>query len=52
LLFNKAMENQIIEKLFRLLFMNIEETIKYWLDSADNDFKTAKSLFDSAHYDW
>jgi HEPN domain-containing protein len=32
--------------------MNIDETIKYWLDSAENDFKTAKSLFDSAHYDW
>jgi HEPN domain-containing protein len=32
--------------------MNIEETIKYWLDSAENDYKTAKSLFDSAHYDW
>ena len=32
--------------------MTIEETIQYWIDSAENDLKTAESLFDTGHYDW
>ncbi len=32
--------------------MEIEEHIKYWLDSAENDLGAAESLFASAKYDW
>ncbi|MCD6584908.1 MAG: HEPN domain-containing protein [Desulfobacteraceae bacterium] len=32
--------------------MKIEDHIKYWLDSADNDLDAAKSLFLSEKYDW
>jgi len=32
--------------------MKIDDHIKYWLDSADNDLDAAKSLFLSEKYDW
>ena len=43
--------------MIRILFfkretVKIEDQIKYWLDSADNDLDAAKSLFSSGKYDW
>lgn len=32
--------------------MEINEHIGYWLESADHDWETAKSLFRSEKYDW
>ena len=32
--------------------MKKHEHIEYWLKSADNDLKTANTLFKSAKYDW
>jgi len=32
--------------------VKIEEHIKYWLDSANNDLDAANSLFSSEKYDW
>ncbi len=32
--------------------MNVEEHVKYWLDSAQNDLGAAEQLFSSAKYDW
>jgi HEPN domain-containing protein len=32
--------------------MTKKEHITYWLESAEHDFSTAKSLFDSKKYDW
>ncbi len=32
--------------------MTKKEHIEYWVKTAENDFSTAQSLFDSAHYDW
>ncbi len=32
--------------------MNINEHIKYWLDSAEHDLDVAESLFESGKYDW
>ncbi len=32
--------------------MDINEHIEYWLESAEHDWDTAKSLFSSGKYDW
>jgi len=32
--------------------MNIDEHIKYWLDSSKNDLEAADNLFASKKYDW
>ena len=32
--------------------MNIQNQIKYWLDSAENDCPVAESLFNNGHYAW
>jgi len=32
--------------------MNIDDHIKYWLDSAEHDLKTAETLFSAGRYDW
>ena len=32
--------------------MNIEEQIKYWVDSSEHDLPVAESLFQSGHYSW
>lgn len=32
--------------------MNKEQHINYWRESAHHDFESAKSMFDSARYDW
>ena len=32
--------------------MNITEHLKFWLDSAEHDWDTAKSLFLTGKYDW
>lgn len=32
--------------------MNIQEHVKYWLDSANNDLGAAEQLFLSERYDW
>jgi HEPN domain-containing protein len=32
--------------------MTIEEHIDYWIGSAENDLATAKSNFETKHYDW
>lgn len=32
--------------------MNIEQHIKFWLDSADHDLGAAESLFNSGKFDW
>jgi len=32
--------------------MNVEEHVKYWLDSAENDLDAAEKLFSAAKYDW
>ncbi len=32
--------------------MTIEEHIKYWLDSSENDWLTAKTLLNNSRYDW
>jgi len=32
--------------------MNIQEHVKYWLDSAHNDLGAAGQLFLSERYDW
>ena len=38
--------------LFKRETVKIEDQIKYWLDSADNDLDAAKILFSSGKYDW
>jgi HEPN domain-containing protein len=30
----------------------IQKNIEYWVITAEHDLKTAKSMFDSGHYDW
>ncbi len=32
--------------------MNIKEHVQHWLDGADHDWETARSLFLSGKYDW
>jgi len=32
--------------------MNINEHIKYWLESADHDLEVAETLFQTGKYDW
>ncbi|OGU14882.1 MAG: hypothetical protein A2X61_11895 [Ignavibacteria bacterium GWB2_35_12] len=32
--------------------MTIDETIQYWIETAENDLETAESLYNSGHYDW
>ena len=32
--------------------MQIDEHIKHWIESAENDLKAAENLFVSANYDW
>jgi len=32
--------------------MNMEELIKFWIESSDSDFKTMKNLFKSRDYPW
>lgn len=32
--------------------MNIENHIKFWIDTAEHDWDTAKSLFSAGKYDW
>ena len=32
--------------------MNIKEHVKFWLDGAEHDWDTAKSLFSTGKYDW
>ena len=32
--------------------MNIEQHIKFWLDSADHDLDAAESLFNAGKFDW
>ncbi len=32
--------------------MTKQEHVKYWLESAQHDLETSKSLFNSEKYDW
>ena len=32
--------------------MTVEEHIKYWMDSAENDLKAAENLFVAGNFDW
>ena len=32
--------------------MNLQEHIKYWLESAEHDLQTAETLFANGRYDW
>lgn len=32
--------------------MDIEKNIAYWIESAEHDYKTACSMFNTMHYDW
>ena len=32
--------------------MTIEEHINYWIESAEHDFATSETLFESGKYDW
>jgi HEPN domain-containing protein len=32
--------------------MDINDHIKYWIDSSDNDLEAARNLFTSGKYDW
>ena len=32
--------------------MNINDHINYWIESAEHDLETAKSLFSSEKFDW
>ena len=35
-----------------LLTLKIDEHIKYWIDSADNDLAAAEDLLNSGRFDW